>query len=80
VGGGTGITPGTMVCDLQRDGCSDGRAYRVSCTYLGPDQQVGCSCYLDGLPQTGFLWTAGISYCPSVLDVNTGCGWQLAAI
>jgi hypothetical protein len=80
VGGGTGITPGTLVCELQRDGCSDGHAYRVSCTYLGPAQQVSCSCYLDGLPQTSFLWTAGGSYCPLVQDVNNGCGWQLAAI
>jgi hypothetical protein len=78
--GGTGVTPGTMVCDLTRDGCSDGRAYRVSCTYLGPGAEVSCSCYLDGLPQTSFPWTAGGSSCPPVQEVNAGCGWQLAAI
>ena len=65
---------GSTVCDNSYSDCNDGHTYRFSCVNQG-NNQLGCTCYWDGAPQTPFV-TSGTG-CPPMQAMDTACGWQL---
>lgn len=68
--------PGTtdLICEEGRADCSDGHEYTMTCleTYSG---QRACVCVFDGVVLGAFA--PGPS-CPTIDEMNAGCGWRLS--
>lgn len=62
-------------CEAGRDECSDGHTYDWMCA-VGSDGQRACTCFLDSQVITSFA--PGPDQCPTVAQVDAGCGWNLA--
>jgi hypothetical protein len=72
-GGGMPSAGSAVTCEEGRDGCSDGHGYSWICA-VGSQGQTACSCLLDEQVVGAFDPGAG---CPSLTQVNAGCGWNL---
>jgi hypothetical protein len=77
-GGSAGSAGGANVpafsCEERREQCSDGASYQVVCSAAGDG--ASCNCFRSG-EFTGSL-TLTPARCPSVAEMNAGCGWALA--
>ncbi len=71
--GGAG-SGSSVTCDASRTKCSDGHDYSWVCA-SGSNQQLGCSCFVDGQFSGGF--DPGAKECPSLARVNEACGFSI---
>lgn len=62
-----------VTCEEGRDGCSDGHAYSWVCATDSQGHRA-CSCFVDMNVTEAFAPAAA---CPTVAEVNAGCGWNL---
>ncbi len=63
-----------VLCEEGRDGCSDGHAYSWVCASDSQGRRA-CSCFVDSRVVGAFAPGAS---CPLPMQVNVGCGWNLA--
>jgi hypothetical protein len=67
--GSTGI-----ICEEGRSDCSDGRAYAMTCVATSSGV-LACVCVVDQTASKAFDAPAG---CPTLAQMNAGCGWALS--
>jgi hypothetical protein len=72
-GGGMPAAGSAVTCEEGRDACSDGHGYSWICA-VGSQGQTACSCLLDQQVVGAFDPGPG---CPTLAQVNAGCGWSL---
>lgn len=74
-GGGMPAAGGSFVsCEEGREGCNDGHAYSWICSQDSQGQRA-CACLLDSQAIASFVPIS--SECPTLAQVNAGCGWAL---
>ncbi len=77
LGSGSGSAGGAAVfaCETSSQECSDGQNYAVSCT-INSAGAVMCNCFLNDIRVNTFSPAEAV--CPSMEDINVGCGFWLA--